>query len=122
MKTILRTLFYFLPMIFSAHLLIEMYGYDFEVYSYKDQTKKGRPYVTISVAGKHYRLIGRSEDRHVLSVHSSGRSMRVDITFFNEDEDIVSYIKKCKLIQTEEGISFIQPQGSSTFIPQIEYQ
>lgn len=48
--------------------------------------------------------------------------MRVDITFFNEDEDIVSYIKKCKLIQTEEGISFIQPQGSSTFIPQIEYQ
>ncbi|MFZ6746995.1 hypothetical protein ACO0LC_27520 [Undibacterium sp. JH2W] len=48
--------------------------------------------------------------------------MSVDITFFNEDEDIISYIKKCKLIEKEEGISFIQPQGSLTFIPKNEYQ
>ncbi|PXX33475.1 hypothetical protein [Undibacterium pigrum] len=120
-RTFLRIVFYILPLLLSVHLLLECYAYEFDVYSNKDQVARGKPYVTISVEGKRYRLIGENKDRYVLSVHSAGRILSVDISLF-DDKNINSYIKKCKLIETEEGISFIQPEGYLTFIPRAEFQ
>jgi len=91
-----------------------------EIYSYEDQKKRGGHYVTISTDGTHKHQFTDEEDRYVLNVFFYKRFISVDISLFNRDEDIISYLKKCKVIETDEGLTFLQPSGYSTFIPRSE--
>lgn len=91
-----------------------------EIYSYEDQKKRGGHHVTISSDGTHKHGYSHEEDRYVLNVFFYRRYISVDISLINRDEDIISYLKKCQVIETNEGITFLQPNGYSTFIPKSE--
>lgn len=129
MNSILKKIASILVLIFLALLPLFAFTYFLfhepgeqvrEIYSYEDQKKRGGHYVTISTDGKHKHGYSHEEDRYVLNVFFYRRSISVDISLINRDEDIISYLKKCKFTETDEGLTFLQPSGYSTFIPKSE--
>ncbi|BBB62544.1 hypothetical protein UNDKW_4271 [Undibacterium sp. KW1] len=91
-----------------------------EIYSFEDQKTRGGQLVTISKDGTHNLRYSSETERYVLNVSFSRREISLDISLFNHDEDIISYLRKCKVIETNEGLTFLQPSGYSTFIPRSE--
>ncbi len=91
-----------------------------EIYSYEDQKTRGGHLVTISRDGTHKHGYGSDTERYVLNVSFSRRSIDLDISLLNRDEDVISYLKKCKVTETNEGLTFLQPSGYLTFIPRSE--
>ncbi|MDP1980534.1 hypothetical protein [Undibacterium sp.] len=129
MNSILKKIASILALIFLAVLPLLAFTYFLfhepgekvrEIYSYEDQKKRGGHHVTISTDGTHKHQFTDEEDRYVLNVFFYKRSISVDISLINRDEDIISYLKKCKVIETDEGLTFLQPSGYSTFIPRSE--
>ncbi|MFZ6875931.1 hypothetical protein ACO0LF_28045 [Undibacterium sp. Di27W] len=129
MKSILKKIASILVLIFLALLPLLAFSYFLlhepgekvrEIYSYEDQKKRGGHHVTISSDGTHQHGYSQEEDRYVLNVFFYRRSISVDISLINRDENIISYLKKCKVTETSEGITFLQPSGYSTFIPKSE--
>ncbi|MFL6657893.1 MAG: hypothetical protein ACJ8GW_07480 [Massilia sp.] len=49
------------------------------------------------------------------------RGLFLDIALFNGEDDIADYIAKCVVIASAEGLSFVQPNGVTMFVPKSLY-
>ncbi|MBR7782952.1 hypothetical protein KDM89_12420 [Undibacterium sp. LFS511W] len=68
-----------------------------------------------------------SEDKYALFIgirtdSGGARGVFLAIELFNNNENIESYVKKCEVRYSPEGISFVQPNGYLTFVPKSVYE
>jgi hypothetical protein len=90
------------------------------IYTYKNV--EGDVSVHIVAYGKRLYFFDL-DDAYVLRVtHSDwNRGVFMDISLFNSGEDVRSYLKKCAVTSSENGITFAQPNGIALFVPRSTY-
>lgn len=122
MRKTLTLLFILNCVLFSLNsfFFLKMTSGSEQVFTFEQPKERGAVTVNVLKDGKRFYLF-ELEDRYVLHVGHLNRGIFLDITLFNEREDVVIYLKKCHIQRTLDGISFVQPNGYITFIPRSEY-
>lgn len=92
-----------------------------QIFTFEQSKNRGGVTVNVLKDGKRF-LIFEFEDRYVLHIGYLNRGVFLDVQLFNEKEDVVSYLARCRLERTSDGITFSQPNGYLTFVPKSVYE
>jgi hypothetical protein len=93
-----------------------------EVYAFPGRTDG--MYLTVQAIGKSTQFLD-AKPRYVLWVRLKGlpwpNGHQLYLEFFNGEEDLTSYLNRCKLRKTDYGIELTQPSGHIVIIPRSAY-
>lgn len=81
--------------------------------------------ITLEVMEEGTRLTFlRAEPRYVLHISRKRSSYGhdVDISLYNYDEEMIAYLRKGRVVEDDNGITFTQASGHAVFVPRQWYE